>query len=145
MVDTAEETTEAKNASEVSEGSNGQAGSIVLPEHIEFFRNLHNAKQFAIDIGGSLTKIAYYSTVSHRRIRYASAGSVQPEEGNEFAYEVWEGARLHFIKFETKFIEECLDFVQKHLVTTSDKMKGKFVKATGTVKLITKFGSESSI
>ncbi|XP_008482562.1 pantothenate kinase 4-like [Diaphorina citri] len=44
--------------------------SIELPETIEVFRNLKNAKRFAIDIGGSLTKIAYYSTVSHRRVSY---------------------------------------------------------------------------
>jgi hypothetical protein len=145
------------------------------------FRNLKNAKRFAIDIGGSLTKIAYFSTVSHRRIRRKSkAGSVassspnnslcsdpnhsandergdkenaasssaSPNNGHqdEFDYEVWEGARLHFIKFETLFIEECLDFIRKHLapsISTSPGegevnngsgdgwISGKYIKATG--------------
>jgi hypothetical protein len=46
-------------------------------------------------------------------------------------YEVSEGARLHFVKFETKYIESCLDFVQVNLVNTRDKMVGKSIKATG--------------
>jgi type II pantothenate kinase len=46
-------------------------------------------------------------------------------------YEVSEGARLHFVKFETKYIENCLDFVQLNLVNTRDKMIGKSIKATG--------------
>ncbi len=99
------------------------------------FRNLNQAKRFAIDIGGSLTKIAYYSTVSHRRIKLSPRGSPGPVTNNDFEYEVWEGARLHFIKFETTFIEECLDFIQKNLAPSlADKdcpSTGKFIKATG--------------
>lgn len=98
------------------------------------FRNLNNAKRFAIDIGGSLTKIAYYSTVSHRRIKLSTRGSPGPVSNNDFEYEVWEGARLHFIKFETTFIEECLDFIQKNLAPgLKGDSSGKFIKATGTV------------
>jgi pantothenate kinase len=48
----------------------GNPKSIKLPETVEAFSNLKNAKRFAIDIGGTLTKIAYYSTVSYRRINY---------------------------------------------------------------------------
>lgn len=99
------------------------------------FRNLNNAQRFAIDIGGSLTKIAYYSTVSHRRIKSSSRGSPGPiSSGADFEYEVWEGARLHFIKFETTFIEECLDFIQKNLAPNlggDAATTGKFIKATG--------------
>ncbi|KAJ4429004.1 hypothetical protein ANN_26000, partial [Periplaneta americana] len=51
--------------------------SIKLPDTVEVFGNLKNAKRFAIDIGGSLTKIAYYSTVSHRRVFY----EVEKEDG----------------------------------------------------------------
>nr|CAD7596981.1 unnamed protein product [Timema genevievae] len=46
-------------------------------------------------------------------------------------YEVSEGARLHFIKFETKYIEGCLDFVRSNLVGSREKMAGKVIKATG--------------
>ena len=39
------------------------------------FRNLKDAKLFALDIGGSLTKIAYYSTVTSQRILYRPEAS----------------------------------------------------------------------
>lgn len=42
-----------------------------------------------------------------------------------------EGARLHFVKFETKYIADCLDFIGAHLVNTHEEMKGKCIKATG--------------
>lgn len=111
------------------------------------FPNLNNAKRFAIDIGGSLTKIAYYSTVSHRRIKSASRGSpgvpATNSNNNDFEYEIWEGARLHFIKFETTFIEECLDFIQKNLAPNigasgkeSGQASGKFIKATGIESIL---------
>lgn len=45
--------------------------SIALPQQDDVFRNLKNAKRFAIDIGGSLTKIAYYSTISYKRAHYS--------------------------------------------------------------------------
>jgi pantothenate kinase len=110
------------------------------------FRNLKNAKRFAIDIGGSLTKIAYFSTVSHRRIRSRSKspynnGASESDNvsvNSEFEYDVWEGARLHFIKFETLFIEECLDFIQKHLapLDSCGGITGKRIKATGKKELL---------
>ncbi|XP_069676632.1 4'-phosphopantetheine phosphatase isoform X2 [Periplaneta americana] len=108
--------------------------SIKLPDTVEVFGNLKNAKRFAIDIGGSLTKIAYYSTVSHRRVFYEvekEDGKPQSADEDHRVYEVSEGARLHFIKFETKYIESCLDFIQVNLVNTKDKMIGKSIKATG--------------
>ncbi|KAJ9573501.1 hypothetical protein L9F63_009065, partial [Diploptera punctata] len=108
--------------------------SIKLPDTVEVFGNLKNAKRFAIDIGGSLTKIAYYSTVSHRRVFYEAEkenGKSPSSEEDNLVYEVSEGARLHFIKFETKYIESCLDFVRVNLVNTREKMLGKVIKATG--------------
>ena len=45
-------------------------------------------------------------------------------------YEVSQGDRLHFVKFETKYIEACLDFLQKNLVASAD-MKDKKIKVTG--------------
>jgi hypothetical protein len=109
---------------------------VIDPETSEtLFRNLKNATRFAIDIGGSLTKIAYFSTVSHRRIRSRSkvaSDSTNNSNSTEFEYDVWEGARLHFIKFETLFIEECLDFIQKHLAPDGGNTNsGKRIKATG--------------
>ncbi|GFY65981.1 4'-phosphopantetheine phosphatase [Trichonephila inaurata madagascariensis] len=113
--------------------SDKEAGSITLPEQV--FRNLKKAKRFAIDIGGSLTKIAYYSTVSYKRALYSLDEEGDSQNPDETHYEVIEtdveSARLHFIKFETKHIESCLRFIQKNLIGSPDFMRGKSIKATG--------------
>ncbi|KAI5710818.1 hypothetical protein M8J75_011640 [Diaphorina citri] len=110
--------------------------SIELPETIEVFRNLKNAKRFAIDIGGSLTKIAYYSTVSHRRVSYDGDSTDKEKDPSKqtqdtFSYENKENARLHFVKFETKYIADCLDFIAANLINSIECMDGKSIKATG--------------
>ncbi|XP_061868924.1 4'-phosphopantetheine phosphatase isoform X2 [Colius striatus] len=104
--------------------------SITLPPD-EIFRNLENAKRFAIDIGGSLTKLAYYSTVQHKVARVRSFDHSGKDIENEPLYEISVQeeitARLHFIKFENTYIETCLDFIKDHLVNTETKV----IKATG--------------
>uniref|UniRef100_A0A8B9JB93 4'-phosphopantetheine phosphatase n=1 Tax=Astyanax mexicanus TaxID=7994 RepID=A0A8B9JB93_ASTMX len=106
--------------------------SITLPPD-EIFRNLENAKRFAIDIGGSLTKLAYYSTVQHKvaKVRSfdhtAKAGEADGEPLYEISVQEEITARLHFIKFENTYIETCLDFIKDHLVNTETKV----IKATG--------------
>ncbi|KAK7080541.1 Pantothenate kinase 4 [Halocaridina rubra] len=109
------------------------AASIVLPDADVVFRNIKNAKRFAIDIGGSLTKIAYYSTVSHRKVLYnpEKDGTCSSMDGGNYQYESSETERLHFVKFETKYIENCLDFIGDHLVSSKDSVVGKSIKATG--------------
>ncbi|XP_068218382.1 4'-phosphopantetheine phosphatase [Palaemon carinicauda] len=108
------------------------AASILLPDTDVVFRNIRNAKRFAIDIGGSLTKIAYYSTVSHRKVLYNSEKEgTSSGDGCEYQYESSEIERLHFVKFETKYIENCLDFIRDHLVSSKDSVIGKSIKATG--------------
>ncbi|XP_022246842.1 pantothenate kinase 4-like isoform X1 [Limulus polyphemus] len=111
------------------------ARSIVLPEQNSVFRNLKNVKRFAIDIGGSLTKIAYYSTVSYKRASYDFHEETKEGKNDGVKYEMAEtdveGARLHFVKFETKHIETCLSFIQQNLVGSRDFMQGKTIKATG--------------
>ncbi|XP_077583332.1 4'-phosphopantetheine phosphatase [Stigmatopora nigra] len=103
--------------------------SITLPPD-EIFRNLENAKCFAIDIGGSLTKLAYYSTVQHKVAKVRSFEH-STEEAADKLYEISVQeevtARLHFIKFENAYIETCLDFIKDHLVNTDTKV----IKATG--------------
>lgn len=103
------------------------SNSIKIPATVEVFANLKNAQKFAIDIGLSLTKIAYYSTVSYRKALYEDVGL-----GNtgERAYKVHEGKRLHFVKFETRYIEDCLDFVKENLVDV-ERFHGKSIKVTG--------------
>uniref|UniRef100_A0A8D0AJD3 4'-phosphopantetheine phosphatase n=1 Tax=Sander lucioperca TaxID=283035 RepID=A0A8D0AJD3_SANLU len=103
--------------------------SITLPPD-EIFRNLENAKRFAIDIGGSLTKLAYYSTVQHKVAKVRSFDHTTKATGDnlyEISVQEEVTARLHFIKFENAYIETCLDFVKDHLVNTETKV----IKATG--------------
>ena len=38
---------------------------------------------------------------------------------------------LHFVKFETKYIETCLDFIQQNLTGSKEFMKNKRIKVTG--------------
>ncbi|XP_016302713.1 4'-phosphopantetheine phosphatase isoform X1 [Sinocyclocheilus anshuiensis] len=115
-------------------GSHSMDKSITLPPD-EIFRNLENAKMFAIDIGGSLTKLAYYSTVQHkvakvRSFDHSAKVSLQETDGDllyEISVQEEITARLHFIKFENAYIETCLDFIKDHLVNTETKV----IKATG--------------
>ncbi|XP_048588181.1 4'-phosphopantetheine phosphatase-like isoform X2 [Nematostella vectensis] len=116
------------------------ARSIDLPN---VFRNIKNAKRFAVDIGGSLAKVAYMSEVHHIRKRHQSFSlkkdddSNVEEEGNgndgSPIYEILDqpecGVRLHFVKFETKYIEACIDFIRETANTTDDL--GGIIKATG--------------
>lgn len=122
--------------------------SIQLPEQLAVFRNLKNAKRFAIDIGGSLTKIAYYSTVSHKRAVYnadfqknGSCGGEHESTGpgaesSRDGVVPWERevetGRLHFVKFETRHIEAWLRFVQEELLRDGSPPRlGGSVKLTG--------------
>ena len=42
--------------------------------------------------------------------------------------------RLHFIKFETKYIESCVEFIREHLLLSKDEPQNKVLKATGSVQ-----------
>ncbi|CAH3158647.1 unnamed protein product [Porites lobata] len=133
--------------SEATKGSpSGYAKSISLPE---VFRNLNTAKIFAVDIGGSLAKVAYMSQVRTIRKRHYSFTSLTslaksddedqdkgalPDRGSSgHIYEIKEdqesSIRLHFIKFETKYIEMCVNFIKDNILTAANKDKA--LKATG--------------
>ncbi len=179
------------------------ARSIELPTD-QIFRNLKNAKRFAIDIGvwnlyyrpssppnfadrffqtvrnvqlnhgtvgkivmlliwsrvleiialgGSLVKLAYYSTVPQKRFSIVETSKVSvggmfrkihcsslfthfpsavifvfcSQSNGEEIYRVSEEdvvrEQLHFIKFETKYIETCLDFVKQNLIGSKEFMR----------------------
>ena len=51
-----------------------------------------------MDIGGSLTKIAYYSILPLKKIVYDAEPEKTETVDDDAVYEVTEGARLHFIK-----------------------------------------------
>merc|ERR1712052_27071 len=82
-----------------------------------------------MDIGGSLTKIAYYSSFPLKKIVYDVEQDKTETVDDDAVYEVTEGARLHFIKFETKHIEATLDYIQRHLLSAN--LDVKEVKVTG--------------
>uniref|UniRef100_A0A452SNU1 4'-phosphopantetheine phosphatase n=1 Tax=Ursus americanus TaxID=9643 RepID=A0A452SNU1_URSAM len=80
--------------------------------------------------GGSLTKLAYYSTVQHKVARVRSfdySGKQDHEPPYEISVQEEVTARLHFVKFENTYIEACLDFIKDHLVNTETKV----IQATG--------------
>lgn len=66
----------------------------------------------------------------HNHFKPSSRFGLQGQEINP-KYEVSQGDRLHFVKFETKYIETCLDFLQQNLVASADVMKEKKIKVTG--------------
>ncbi|XP_033112967.1 4'-phosphopantetheine phosphatase-like [Anneissia japonica] len=115
------------------------AHCIALPPE-QVFRNLKNAKRFAIDIGGSLCKLAYYSNLHKKQSHCSEAGKqTEDEKESPMLYVAGEeeeiATRLHFIKFETKYIESCLDFIKQNLIENEEQMNGKNVKATGSGSL----------
>ncbi|KAI9285685.1 pantothenate kinase [Umbelopsis sp. AD052] len=94
---------EGATVSELASHAN-DTRDIVLPNQTE------HVSQIAIDIGGSLAKIVYFT----------SSNDIK-------------GGRLHFKKFETEKIDECLDFIAelvedaKHINNRNEQV----VKATG--------------
>ncbi|KAL5715953.1 pantothenate kinase [Ranunculus cassubicifolius] len=87
----------------------------------------------ALDIGGSLIKIVYFSRHEHSPIQ--DDMMVKPLE--ERSHPV-HGGWLHFVKFETRKISQCLDYIklkQLHYCGGNDpkaKVKGKAkIKVTG--------------
>lgn len=77
----------------------------------------------------SLTKIAYYSTISYRKALYDNE-ELNNDSSELITYKLQEGSRLHFVKFETRHIENCLDFVKENLVN-AERFQGKSIKVTG--------------
>lgn len=103
--------------------------SIPLPLD-ESFHTLENAAPFAIDIGGTFTKVAYYSTVQYKVKNMCSDDHTAKEaEGKLYEVSVQREstARLHFITFGNAFLETFLDFMKDHLMNGGTKV----MKATG--------------
>ncbi|CAD5113104.1 DgyrCDS2294 [Dimorphilus gyrociliatus] len=111
------------------------AKSIELPPEV-IFKNIQYAKSFALDIGGSLTKLAYCAKIpsksqsdhlSHDKNDHTVSVSQKSSFDNSSRCL---GERLHFIKFETKYIEACLDFINKNLLK-APLQDNNVVKVTG--------------
>ncbi|XP_043813391.1 pantothenate kinase 2 isoform X4 [Manihot esculenta] len=82
--------------------------TILLPNQSDDISHL------ALDIGGSLIKLVYFSRHEDRKINDKRKNTVKERlgisNGNRRSYPIL-GGRLHFVKFETRKINECLDFI----------------------------------
>ncbi|XP_052181126.1 pantothenate kinase 2-like isoform X2 [Diospyros lotus] len=82
--------------------------TILLPNQSDDISHL------ALDIGGSLIKLVYFSRHEDRSTNGKRKKSLKERlvvsNGNRRSFPIL-GGRLHFLKFETTKINECLDFI----------------------------------
>ena len=99
------------------------APSISLP------RQRDAVKHFALDLGGSLIKLVYFSANRPNSAEDADAdGHGQKKETTKAL-----GGRLHFRRFPSSSLRECLDFIERkklHCSGIGDEHKSE-IKATG--------------
>ncbi|KAL8457807.1 hypothetical protein ACS0TY_035617 [Phlomoides rotata] len=112
--------------------------SILLPNQSDDISHL------ALDIGGSLIKLVYFSRHENQRIndrRRKIVKALGITNLNRWSYPIL-GGRLHFVKFETAKINECLDFIyskqlhrggmdSRHWQTEGPNSENTIIKATG--------------
>ncbi|KNA25742.1 hypothetical protein SOVF_004050 [Spinacia oleracea] len=83
--------------------------TILLPNQSDDISHL------ALDIGGSLIKLVYFSRHEDKSAEDKRKRSMKQifgiSNGNRRSYPIL-GGRLHFVKFETAKINECLDFIK---------------------------------
>ncbi|KAF9615678.1 hypothetical protein IFM89_026060 [Coptis chinensis] len=74
----------------------------------------HDIYHLALDIGGSLIKLVYFSRHEDRatddRKKSCFKERVEVFNDSRRSYPIL-GGRLHFVKFETMEINECLDYI----------------------------------
>lgn len=82
--------------------------TILLPNQSDDISHL------ALDIGGSLIKLVYFSRHEDQSFDDKRKKTIEERlgisNGNRRSYPIL-GGRLHFVKFETTKINECLDFI----------------------------------
>ncbi|XP_055825432.1 pantothenate kinase 2 [Solanum dulcamara] len=82
--------------------------AILLPNQTDDISHL------ALDIGGSLIKLIYFSRHADRQVDDGRKRKIKERlgvsNGSRRSYPIL-GGRLHFVKFETSNINECLDFI----------------------------------
>ncbi|KAJ3130375.1 hypothetical protein HK098_002604 [Nowakowskiella sp. JEL0407] len=78
--------------------------------------------QIAVDIGGSLAKVVWFSQKpnSHANSPRSTASQTR-----------YSGGRLNFVKFETAHIEECIEFVKKVVDREEVPVEKRVIRATG--------------
>ncbi|KAF6257411.1 fumble-domain-containing protein [Scenedesmus sp. NREL 46B-D3] len=97
-----------RDSSYPGEPAPGGAPSIVLPHQEASY-----VRHIALDIGGSLIKLVYFSpdsADSRESAGLAGGGGGGSVQGT--ATTTREVRRMHFVKFETARIQDCIDFIQ---------------------------------
>ena len=100
------------------------APPIYIPER--HLNNLRQASNLAIDIGGSLAKLAYFSNVPGRRRTMSQDGTNDEPKDEEF-----KRSRLHFVKFETKHIHSLTHYIRDCLGDEADMAQARTIRVTG--------------
>mmetsp|Transcript_3468 Transcript_3468/g.8203 ORF Transcript_3468/g.8203 Transcript_3468/m.8203 type:complete len:911 (+) Transcript_3468:246-2978(+) len=100
------------------------APPIVLP-----YQEPEYVQHIAIDAGGSLIKLVY---MSKERSSARSEDDDSSQEDGTSSYSPGTGGRLHFVKFQTSNVEDCVKFIcSKGLHRTMHDGCAMRVKATG--------------
>ncbi|EEF37004.1 pantothenate kinase 1 [Ricinus communis] len=115
---------------------------IRLDPNSESTQSIGQISHLALDIGGSLIKVVYLSRYSNNSADIEGESSSSDDDTLVLSnvngeHHILEG-RLHFAKFETSKINDCLEFIsskklhlggfQRHENPTKDR---NFIKATG--------------
>ncbi|XP_019417441.1 PREDICTED: pantothenate kinase 2-like [Lupinus angustifolius] len=120
---------------EIQGNSEEKDPTILLPNQSDDLSHL------ALDIGGSLIKLVYFSRHEDQSANDKRKRSVKERLGlsnsNRRSYPIL-GGRLHFVKFETGKINECLDFLSSKQLHCggleshyTDADQNAIIKATG--------------
>eukprot|EP00002_Diphylleia_rotans_P018058 TRINITY_DN3497_c1_g1_i2.p1 TRINITY_DN3497_c1_g1~~TRINITY_DN3497_c1_g1_i2.p1 ORF type:complete len:547 (-),score=108.07 TRINITY_DN3497_c1_g1_i2:40-1653(-) len=105
----------------------GATPQITLPNQVEHVQHV------AIDIGGSLAKIVYYEPDSLESATRSEDGEDVFLDASDVFTERQQilGGKLHFVKFETKNIDDCIEYISKHIVGKRQRPRPLVIQATG--------------
>ncbi|XP_012440407.1 pantothenate kinase 2 isoform X1 [Gossypium raimondii] len=124
---------------EIQGNSEERDPTILLPNQTDDISHL------ALDIGGSLIKLVYFSRHEDQSVDDKRKKTVKERlgisNGNRRNFPVL-GGRLHFVKFETSKLNECLDFISSkqlhrggidshHWNSEASANENAVIKATG--------------
>ena len=107
---TTQNATTTANTTNVGQQQQQQAApSISLPR-----QRGDAVKHFALDLGGSLIKLVYFSANSDTNAMNGEDGSQQQtKEASSKTTTATLGGRLHFRRFPSSSLKECLDFIER--------------------------------
>ena len=107
---TTQNATTTANTTNVGQHQQQQAApSISLPR-----QRGDAVKHFALDLGGSLIKLVYFSANSDTNAMNGEDGSQQQtKEASSKTTTATLGGRLHFRRFPSSSLKECLDFIER--------------------------------